>query len=121
MTGFLLDENLPVWWPAAILARQPRLRLWVVGDGIAPAKQTLDPDILAWCDANDAYLLTNNRSTMPGHLADHVAAGGHVPGVFLVQPQLPVDVLALSLAYVAGASLTDEHRDQIAFLPLIVP
>jgi Domain of unknown function (DUF5615) len=121
VTGFLLDENLPAWWPAAILAAQPQLRLWIIGDGIAPSKQTLDPAILTWCEANDAALLTNNRRSMPGHLADHVAAGGHVPGIFLVDPQVSLPVLATSLAFVAGASLVDQHVDQLTFLPLILP
>jgi hypothetical protein len=121
MTGFLIDEQLPIWWPSAILALYPHLSIWIIGDGIAPPKSTPDPIILDWCETHDTILLTNNRHTMPGHLADHVAAGRHVPGVFLVHPQLDMKVLAHSLEYIAGASLPNEYRDQILYPPLIVP
>lgn len=118
--GFLLDENLPNWWQVAIQAREPHLQIWKIGDGIAPPKRTADPVIFDWCEINDAVLLTDNRTSMPLHLANHVAAGRHVPGIFHVSPRESIIIVATSLAYVYGASLPDEYRDMIAFMPRIV-
>ncbi|MEH1806448.1 hypothetical protein [Nostoc sp.] len=28
--------------------------------------------------------MTNNRKSMPGHLADHLASGRHIPGIFTI-------------------------------------
>ena len=120
MIGFLFDENLPGWWLRAVLQREPQLRLWEVGDGYAPPKQSVDPVLLHWCELNDVALLTDNRTSMPIHLADHVAARRHVPGIFTVSPKESLIILATSLVYVVGASLPDEFRDQISYLPRIV-
>ncbi len=117
--GFLLDEDLPGWWPKAILRRQAHLKVLRVGDVGAPPFKSLDPVILEWCEANDAYLLTNNRKTMPGHLADHVAQGRHVPGIFIVEPERNTDELADTLSLIEGAALPEEYRDQIRYLPPI--
>ncbi len=121
MNGYLLDQHLPIWWPATMMRLQPSVVVWRINDGVAPPDDTLDPDILDWCEAHDAILLTNNRSTMPAHLADHIATGRHVPGIFLVHAQLDVTILANSLAYIAGAMLPDEFQDQILYPPLIAP
>ena len=80
--------------------------------------QSPDPDILVWCETRDFFLLTNNRHSMPQHLADHVARGHHVPGIFVVRPSMALDALATQLGLIEGASLPDEFQDQIRFLPI---
>ena len=115
---FLLDENLPKWWSAAILALQPDLTVWHVGDPGAPPLQSPDPRILERCEGHRFYLVTDNRKSMPKHLADHAAQGRHVPGIFVVPPNLNVAEVANELALIAEASFEDEHCDQIQFLPL---
>ena len=121
MICFLLDQHLPVWWPATIMRLEPSVVVWRINDDVAPPEHSLDPVILDWCESQDANLLTNNRSTMPGHLADHIASGRHIPGIFIVEAQLDITILATSLAYIAGAMLPDEFQDQIVYPPLIVP
>ena len=54
---------------------------------------------------------------MPSHLADHLSEGRHVPGVFIVNPAMNIMVLASTLTLVAAASLENEYRDQILYLP----
>jgi hypothetical protein len=81
---FLLDESLPKWWRTAINRRQPHLVVWRVGDPGAPMLRSSDPSILEWCETNDFLLLTNNRHRMPQHLANRVAQGRHIPGIFIV-------------------------------------
>jgi hypothetical protein len=51
---------------------------------------TLDPEILIWCEKYDCVLVTDNRSTMPVHLAEHVNDGHHVPGIFLLNPNMSI-------------------------------
>ncbi len=116
--GFLLDEQLPKWWRRAINRLQPALKLRQVGQAGAPPLQSADPLLLEWCETNDFYLLTNNRSTMPHHLGAHVAAGRHIPGIFVVDPRMDIADLSNDLALIDGASFPLEHQDQIKFLPL---
>ncbi len=55
---------------------------------------------------------------MPGHLRDHLAAGGHVPGILVVPFPLGIGALVEELILIWGASLPDEYQDQIVYLPL---
>lgn len=82
---YLLDENVDPLYGTQLLRSAPELRVWAVGDPSAPPKGTLDPEILLWCEEWDFTLVTNNRHSMPLHLADHLAAGRHIPGIsFLI-------------------------------------
>ncbi len=114
---FLLDEDLPLWWPKAISAMVDGLKIWRVGHLGAPPLQSPDPVLLDWCETHGFYLITNNRSSMPGHLADHVAQGRHVPGIFLANPGRPVVELANELELIAFASFPNEFQDLIRNLP----
>jgi len=116
--GFLLDENLPVWWRGAIRRLQPHLRVWRLCDPGAPPRGTPDLLILQWCDASACLLLTNNRHSMPQHLAAHVAKGQHMPGIFIVDPAIDISDLTEQLSLIEGASLPHEYQDQIRYLPL---
>lgn len=63
-------------------------------------------------------LVTNNRRTKPQHLADHLAAGRHVPGIVMLDDDLGIGGNIDELLLIAGASLPDEFRDQIIYLPI---
>jgi Domain of unknown function (DUF5615) len=78
--GFLFDEHLPKWWRHVITQLNPGILVRYLGEPGTPSLQTPDEQILEWCEAFDAILVTNNRNTMPTHLLDHLAAGRHVPG-----------------------------------------
>ena len=54
---------------------------------------------------------------MPGHLAEHVRQGYHIPGIFQVRANMNVAQLADGLRIILGASLEDEFRDQINYFP----
>ena len=51
-------------------------------------KGTVDPEILCWCEEHNFLLVTNNRKSMPVHLTDHIAEGHHMPGIFILNPNL---------------------------------
>jgi len=116
--GFLLDEHLPKWWSGAVRRRYPHLRVWRVGTPGAPLLSAPDADLLEWCELNNAFLVTNNRQSMPLHLADHTSRGRHVPGIFVISPAQDIDDLADDLALIEGASRPGEYQDQIRFLPI---
>jgi hypothetical protein len=118
IVGYMLDEHLPRWWRREIVRQYPTVQISYVGDPHAPPLQSPDPVLLQWCEGNQVILLTNNRHTMPGHLADHVAQGRHIPGIFIVNAKWPIEALAEALALIAGASFADEYRDQIRYLPM---
>jgi hypothetical protein len=115
---YLLDEHIPRILKTAIIRREPTLTVWKVGDAGAPGLSTLDPEILNWCEHNDFVLVTNNRRSMPRHLADHLALGRHVPGILTINIDLSIPAIAEELVLIAMASLENEHRDLIRYLPL---
>jgi hypothetical protein len=115
--GYLLDEHLPIWWRRELVRHAPGLTVWRVGDAGAPSLESLDPELLQWCERQDCVLLTNNRQSMPSHLAEHLKQGRHVPGIFVVEASINVPYLAQVLLLIAGASLEGEFTDQINYLP----
>jgi hypothetical protein len=114
----LLDEHVPQLFQAQLRRRDSALMVWPLGDEGAPPKGTLDPPILEWCEANEFLLVTNNRASMPVHLADHLAAGRHVPGILCLDLNASIGLIIEHLWIVALASREDEFRDTIAYIPL---
>jgi hypothetical protein len=55
---------------------------------------------------------------MPAHLADHLAAGRHVPGILWIDRRMTAPELANELALITGAGFPEDLRDQIRRLPL---
>lgn len=115
---YLLDEHVDPRLRRAIEQHSPEIVVWRIGDPGAPAFQASDPDILIWCEANGCILVTNNRSSMPVHLQDHLAAGRHVPGVFILHPDMGIGKTAEELALIWGASEPDEYFDRLTYLPV---
>ncbi|MHC5732352.1 MAG: DUF5615 family PIN-like protein, partial [Nostoc sp.] len=81
---YLLDEHLNPAYRSQLVRRNPDLVVRIIGDLDVPPKGTSDPDILIWCEINEFILVTNNRKSMPGHLADHLAIGRHIPGILTI-------------------------------------
>ncbi len=55
---------------------------------------------------------------MPVHLRDHLDAGHHVPGLFILNPNMSIGDTVDELALVCGASESDEYRDLLIYLPI---
>ena len=96
----------------------PELFVWVIGDPAAPARGISDPEILRWCEVNSFSLITNNRASMPLHLRDHLDVGQHVPGVFILNPNMTIGETVDAFALICGASEPDEYRDLLIYLPI---
>lgn len=115
---YLMDENVAPVYATQLRQQQRDLVIRAVGEPDTPSKSTLDPEILLWCEEYGFLLVTNNRTSMPVHLADHIAQGRHVPGIFILNPDLNIGQNLDELILIAEASFEGEYQDQIVFLPL---
>ena len=117
-TRYLLDENTPRAIGDQLLRREPSLGVLAVGHSPAPPGGTLDPDLLVWMEREGYCLVTRNRSSMPQHLRDHLAAGQHVPGIFVLRPRATIGEVVNDLLLIAQASHPGEYQDQLVYIPL---
>ena len=83
---YLLDEHIASLYRTQLMRKAPYLIVRRIGDPDTPPKGTLDPDILIWCEIHNFILVTNNRKSMPKHLAEHIAQNRHIPGIFVIDP-----------------------------------
>ncbi|MCX7853493.1 MAG: DUF5615 family PIN-like protein [Caldilineales bacterium] len=109
----LFDENVPSFIQAQLARLEPGLRMYRVGDDPAPATGTPDAAILLWIEAHGCMLVTNNRASMPSHLADRLALGHHVPGIIQLPQRMNVRVILDDLRLICAAARPDEFLDQI--------
>jgi Domain of unknown function (DUF5615) len=116
---YLMDENVDSVYTTQLRRLNPDLFVIAVGDLTAPSRGTLDPEILLWCEDHGFVLVTNNRKSMPVHLANHVAQAHHVPGIFILNQKLGVGENIDQLILIAEGSFDNEYQDRIEFLPLV--
>lgn len=118
---FLLDENLPSRLWRAIQRHNENnvdiLDVVRVGQFDDLPFSTDDPSILRWVERKGRILITEDKSTMPAHLAAHLNEGHHCPGVFMVRPGTRVPDLLEFLLLVAYASQSVEWEDRIEYIP----
>lgn len=118
--SLLLDENIPGPVVHALRQLEPPMAVRFSGhEPGLPPKGTPDPDLLVFAEQNGYALVTFDINTMPGHVADHLAAGRHTRGVFVFPTgnSLSAGNVAQELAMVCGASDADEWIDRMEFLP----
>ena len=115
---FLLDENMDRAIQRQLQRLNSEIDVRLVGDAEAPPRGTPDPDILMWMEHNDYILVTKNRKTMPKHFIEHLAVGGHVPGVLCVRKSVTMAELINLLYLIWYASDAEEYRDKLVFIPL---
>ncbi len=118
---YLLDEQL----------RGPlgRAVQWHNGRGIYPLDVvrvgdfgdlplgSVDPAILLWAESEGRILVSHDRNTLPGHLADHLHAGHHSPGIFIIRRHSTLPQIVSFLADAAYASDPSEWGDWIKYIP----
>jgi hypothetical protein len=117
MLRYLLHAHVERALASGLRQRERAAVVWRLGEPGAPPRDAADPVILQWCEARDFGLVTNTRSTMPGHLAEHLRRGGHVPGIFMLNPKLSLGETIENLLDTARVSLPGEYRDQLRHLP----
>lgn len=115
---YLLDENVDPIYRSELLRREPAMIIWLVGTPGAPPRGTPDPEILRWCETHSFILVTNNRKSMPVHLGDFLAEGGHIPGILELNPNMGIGDTIDELWLIWGVSDSTMYQDQIVYLPL---
>ena len=114
---FLLDEKVPPALAAMLRQQEPRIDVRCVGEPGAPARATKDPDLLLATEAMGRILITLDRKSMPGHLANHSAAARHTAGVLLLRNGFSLAQYAAEILLIWGASEADEWVDRPAYIP----
>lgn len=112
MLKYLMDENVNPVYINQLRRRKPDLIIRAIGEPDTPLKGTLDPEILIWCEAYNFILITNNRTSMPVHLVDHINTGHHVPGIFILNPDMGIGETIEELILVSEASFEEEYHSQ---------
>lgn len=115
---YLLDEHVPPLLQRELVRRDPTLTVWIVGGPGSPPISSRDPAILEWCEEHDFGLVTNNRRTMPRHLAEHLARGRHSPGIFILNSGMTISQTVEELVLISETAIEGEHRDGIWYLPI---
>ena len=119
--AYVLDEHLrgPLW--QAILSHNAAgaypLDAARVGDSTDLPLGSLDPDILIWAEREGRMIVSRDESTMKTHLADHLLAGHHSPGVFLVRKRSRLAKVVSFLVDAAYASDPSEWQDVVTYIP----
>jgi hypothetical protein len=116
--NYLLDEHVEHGLRNGLRQREPEMTVWVIDDPHAPPIGALDPEILLWCEAHNFVLVTRNRRTMPAHLRNHIAAGHHIPGIFILNPKRSMGEMIEELVLIWLVAEPDQFTDQITHLPL---
>jgi hypothetical protein len=118
---FVLDENQRgLLWRAIVRHNQTGINvLDVIRVGDLPDLPlgSNDWDILLWCEREDRILVTFDKATMAGHLAQHLQAGHHCPGIFMLRRGSGLSRVVDHLVLVSSASEPWEWKDRIEFIP----
>jgi hypothetical protein len=118
---FNLDEHLRgILWHAVQAhnaAGVDPLDVVRVGDPPDLALGSDDPTILLWAEGAQRILISNDRSTMPVHLANHLAAGHHSPGIFVLRHGGSLQQVVAFLVLAAYSSPSALWEDRIEYIP----
>jgi hypothetical protein len=119
--GFLLDENLRGPFRRAVAHHNRKsidpLDVCCVGDPLDLPLGSMDADILRWAEANGRVLVSLDKKTLPPCLAQHLQAGFHVPGLFMIRTSATFPGVVAFLALAAYASDPHDWRDQLVYIP----
>jgi hypothetical protein len=118
---FLIDENQRRRLFALIQRMNQRevtpIDAVQVGDSPDLPLGTGDLDVLLWAEREQRILVSSDRRSLPKFLTEHLAAGHHSPGVFLIRPRRPLSEVVMFLTLVARASESWEWLDRCTFIP----
>jgi hypothetical protein len=88
-----------------------------VGDPPDLPLGSTDAEILLWAEREGRILVTFDKTTMAVHLANHLQAGRHSPGIFMLRRACQLFLVVAHLALADSASEPWEWQDRIEFIP----
>ncbi len=119
---FLLDEHLRggALWRAIqkhnSLGSYP-VDVVRVGDSPNLPLGSSDSDILLWAEKQGFLLVSQDKRTLAANLANHLQAGHHIPGIFIIRTRSTVAQVIPFLAAAAHASEIIDWQDRVWFIP----
>lgn len=116
MLKLVSDENFNADILRGLFRQRPNLDVVRVQD--VGLSATPDPDILAWAAREGRILLTHDRDTMAFWAYTRVSAGQAMPGVFLVNDQMPVGQAIDEILLAADCLRPEECVEFVRFFPL---
>lgn len=114
---FLLDENVDLAVQRQLRRLELGLEVLSVGDSEAPPLRASDAAILTWIEQNNYILVSWDKRTLPGHFADHLRVGGHVPGILLIRRGTSLGQIIRLLCSVWAVSEAEEYYDRLVYIP----
>jgi Domain of unknown function (DUF5615) len=115
---FLIDESVRLSVVAALHRLEPAIDVHRVGQPGMPAFASSDSDLLAFGESSQRILVSLDRASMPGEIANHLANGRHTWGVLFVTRRCSFRQLLDDLVLIWSASDAEEWRDTIHYLPI---
>jgi Domain of unknown function (DUF5615) len=94
---YLLDENVSPRLKIAVLRLNPEIDILRIGDPDTLTLGTLDPDVLQYLGLSQRLLITDNRTSMPSHLAEYWRNHQQIWGLFWIRPTTTMKELAEEL------------------------
>ncbi|HUO08793.1 MAG TPA: DUF5615 family PIN-like protein [Phycisphaerae bacterium] len=116
MLRLLADENFNQDIVRGLWLRLPTLDLITLLDLGGAGLD--DPSVLLRAAQENRILLTHDRATMPNFAYQHLAAGHHLPGVFILHDRLSVGAAIDELLLIVACSEQHEWEGRIVYLPL---
>lgn len=116
MIRLLSDENFHGDIVRGLLRRMPGwdiVRVQSVG-----LRQADDPTILEWAALQGRILLTHDRKTIPRFVYERLELGQSMPGVFLVDKQMPIGQAIEEILLFAECGTEQEWTNIVVYFPL---
>ncbi len=118
---YVLDENVPAALGKAIqnhnVAAVDSVDVVSVGYRQDLPLGIDDPDLLLWAEREGRILVTRDEHSIPYHLAAHLAAGHHSPGIFMIRRRSAIPQLLFMLVLAAYAGDPSHYKDRIEYIP----
>lgn len=114
---FLLDENLSPRLKIATQRLNADIDILRIGDEGTPPFGTLDPDVLNFLGISQRLLITDNRTSMPEHLAEYWQANKIFFGLLWVRPGTPFRKIAEELILIWEITEADEWINVVDWIP----
>lgn len=115
---FLLDECTANALIEGLQRREPAIDALRVGQPGAPLRGTQDPELLLAAESLERTLVSNDRSSMPGHLIAHFTSGHHTWGVILMKEGYPTGRYIDELLLIWTAMTAEELQDSMMYIPV---
>lgn len=116
MIAFLVDQNFNEHIVDGLTRLIASLDFTHVRDvGLAAGE---DPTILEWAATHELVLLTHDRKTVPPFAYARIAAGLPMPGVFLVDDQMPIGQAIYEIHLAVHCLSAEDCRDMVTYFPM---